>query len=231
MDSYDKRAPENDVEYEEIFNAASEGSIRRLEAALLPSMGVDALEADPLQGRAALHIAAQAGSVPAIQWLLAHGATVDLRNSEGETPLHEAAFWAHPEAIKALLAAGADVNLPTGDYNYTALLNVLKYKHTVTPRQIETIELLLSHPFFKPPRHRISMHAFNSDESEPVMIVREAFKFVEQVQSLFLLRETVDAFSKSFADQVIEVDDFGSKCLCCSVMAAERLGYAAFPRF
>ena len=83
------------------------------------------------------------GSVSAIQWLLAHGPTVDLRNSEGETPLHEAAFWAHPEAIKALLEAGADINLPTGDYNYTALHNVLKYKNTVTPRQMETITLLL----------------------------------------------------------------------------------------
>ena len=105
-------------------------------------MSIDALEADLLQGRSALHIAAQAGSVPAIQWLLTHSATVDLRNSEGETPLHEAAFWAHLEAIKALPAAEADINLPTGDYNYTALFNVLKYKHTVTPRQIETIEFL-----------------------------------------------------------------------------------------
>ena len=143
MASSDVRAPENDVEYEEFFNAASEGNTKRLEAALLPSMSVDTLEADALQGRGALHMAAQAGSVPAIQWLLAHGATVDLRNSEGETPLHEAAFWAHPEAIKALLGAGADINLPTGDYSYTALHNVLKYKNTVTPRQIETIKFLL----------------------------------------------------------------------------------------
>ena len=92
MASSDFRAPENDIEYEELFNAASKGNIKRLEAALLPSMSVDALEADPLYGRGALHIAAHAGSVSAIQWLLAHGATVDLRNSEGETPLHEAAF-------------------------------------------------------------------------------------------------------------------------------------------
>ena len=143
MDSFYNQAPEGDVEYEEFYNAASEGNIQRLEAALLPSMSVDALEANPLQGRAALHFAAEVGGVPAVQWLLAHGATVDLRNSEGETPLHEAAFWARLEAIKALLAAGADIDLPTGDYNYTALLNVLKYKHTVTPRQIETIEFLL----------------------------------------------------------------------------------------
>ena len=147
MDSHYNRAPENDIEYEEFYNSAHEGNIQRLEAALLPSMSVDALEADLLYGRAALHIAAEAGSVPAIRWLLAHGATVDLRNSEGETPLYEAARWAQPEAIKALLAAGANTNLLTKEYDHTALLNVLNGKHTVTPREIETIELLLDRGF------------------------------------------------------------------------------------
>ena len=126
-------SPEDDIEYEEFYNAAHEGNIQRLEAALLPSMSVDALEADLLYGHAALHIAAEAGSVPAIQWFLAHGATVDLRNSEGETPLHEAARWAQPKAIKALLAAGANTNILTKEYDHTALLNVLNGKHTVTP--------------------------------------------------------------------------------------------------
>ncbi|KAL8724760.1 MAG: hypothetical protein Q9181_006689 [Wetmoreana brouardii] len=137
------RAPEDSAEYEELFDAASNGDIKRLEAALLPSMDVNALEADPLQGRAALHIAAECGNVTAIHFLLAHGAKVDLPNSEGETPLHEAAFWARSEAIKALLNAGADINRPTGDYYYTALHIVLKYKHSVTAAHIETIELLL----------------------------------------------------------------------------------------
>lgn len=137
------RASEDSVAYEELFNAASEGELKRLEAALLPSLNINAIEADRMQGRAAIHMAAQVGSVPAIQFLLAHGAEVDLPNSEGETPLHEAAFWAHPEAIRALLDAGADLNRPTGDYQFTALHNVLKYKNTVTPQQIETITLLL----------------------------------------------------------------------------------------
>ena len=137
------RAPEDSVEYEELFNAASDVNIERLKTALLSSLNVNALEADRLQGRAALHMAAQTGSVSAVVFLLAHGAKVDLRNSEGETPLHEAAFAAHPEVIRALLDAGANIRLPTGDYSYTALHNVLKHKNTVTPKQIETIELLL----------------------------------------------------------------------------------------
>ena len=137
------RAPEGSVEYEELFDASHDGDLERLEAALLPSMNVNALGADPLQGRAALHVAAQSGNIVAIKFLLAHGAKVDLRNSECETPLHEAAFWARPEAIKVLLDAGADINLPTLDYDYTALHNVLKYKRFVSPEQHETIELLL----------------------------------------------------------------------------------------
>lgn len=137
------RAPEDSPEYEEFFKAASNGDVKRLEAALLPSMNVNALQADPFQGRGALHIAAECGNVTAIHFLLAHGAKVDLQDSECETPLHVAAFWARPEAIRALLDAGADINLPTHDYSYTALHNVLKYKCAVTPLQIETIELLL----------------------------------------------------------------------------------------
>lgn len=143
MEGHRFRAPKDSVEYEEFFNAASEGDVERLEAALLPSLDVNALEADRLQGRAALHMAAQTGSVPAVRFLLSRGAKVDFRNSEYETSLHEAAFFAHPEAIEALLDAGSQIDLQTGDYSYTALHNVLKYKNTVTPRQIETIELLL----------------------------------------------------------------------------------------
>lgn len=136
-------APKDSVEYEEFFNAASEGDIKRLKAALLLSLHANVMEADRLQGRAALHMAAQRGSVLAVQFLLAHGAKVDLRNSEGETPLHEAAYFAHPEAIGALLDAGADINLPTEDNSYTPLHSVLKHKHAVTPKHVDAIELLL----------------------------------------------------------------------------------------
>lgn len=135
------RAPEDSIEYEELFQAACKGDVKRLEAALLPSLNINTLEPDRLDGGAALHIAGQVGSVPAIRFLIAHNAEVDLRDSKMETPLHKAAFWAQPEAISALLDAGADINLPTGDCSDTALHNVLK--RPVTQRQIDTIKLLL----------------------------------------------------------------------------------------
>lgn len=143
MENWQFRAPEDSLAYQDFFDAASHGEDLHLKATLLPSLDVNALEADLLQGRGALHMAAEVGSVPCIQFLLTHGAKVDLRNSEGETPLHVAAFWARPEAINALLDAGADINLESGDYYFTALHNVLKYKDTVTSQQIETIGLLL----------------------------------------------------------------------------------------
>ncbi|KAI4112929.1 MAG: hypothetical protein LQ338_008254 [Usnochroma carphineum] len=136
-------APEDSAEYEELFDAATNGDIERLEAALLPSMNVNALEADHAYGRAALHIAADWGNVTAIHFLLAHGANVNLRDSDGETPLHWAAFSARLDAIRALIDAGADINLQAPDYGFTALHNVLKHKNAVTPLQIQTIELLL----------------------------------------------------------------------------------------
>ena len=139
------RAPEGDSQYENLFEAANDGDVDRLQAALLPSLDINALEADLLQGRSALHIAAQAGNLTAIHFLLARGAKVDLLNAERETPLHEAAFWARPGAVRALLNAGADPHRPTGDYSMTALHNVLKYKNTVTPEMRQTIGILLDH--------------------------------------------------------------------------------------
>ena len=143
MERDHSRATEGNVEYKELFDAASEGDLEHLEAALLPSLDINALEPNHLQGRTALHVASQTGNVEAIQFLLTHGAKVDLRNSEYRTPLHDAAFNAQPEAIKALLKGGASIHLQTGDYNFTALHDVLKFKDTVTPEQIKTIELLL----------------------------------------------------------------------------------------
>lgn len=137
------RALEDSVEYNEFFNAAMESSLQGLEAALVPSVDINALEANPLQGRAALHIAAQRGSVEVIQFLIAHGAKTDLRDSEYETPLHAAAFYAHADAVKILLDNGADIKLRTGDTEYTVMQNVLKYKNTITRQHMKTIELLL----------------------------------------------------------------------------------------
>jgi hypothetical protein len=55
-----------------------------------------------------LHYAAAGNSLPALQLLLKHGATVDARAPNSRTPLMLAVLHASEEVIDALLEAGAD---------------------------------------------------------------------------------------------------------------------------
>jgi ankyrin repeat protein len=75
--------------------------------------GADA-NAKTSSGATALHQAAGAGSLEAVQALLAKGAEVDARESMWQqTPLVFAASYNRPDVIRALLAAGADPNTVT----------------------------------------------------------------------------------------------------------------------
>jgi ankyrin repeat protein len=57
-----------------------------------------------------LHAAAYRGDVRAVQQLLAAGADVDVRDSEGSLPLHEAAAAGHVAVAQLLLESGAAVD-------------------------------------------------------------------------------------------------------------------------
>ncbi|KAL8752530.1 MAG: hypothetical protein Q9184_005702 [Pyrenodesmia sp. 2 TL-2023] len=150
MSSY--RAPEGHPNYIELFDAAREGSIGRLETAIKPQLNINALEvdnpeADRLQGLAVLHIVAANGDVDAIQFLLENGADIDLRSSSNETALNKAAFGAHPEAVRMLLDAGAQTDTqPRNDRN-TVLYSVVQDKDHLSTQHIETIKLLLDRCF------------------------------------------------------------------------------------
>ena len=50
-----------------------------------------------------------------VRVLLEHGAEVDARDADGQTPLHYAALCEQLPVAEALLAAGADVRLKTND--------------------------------------------------------------------------------------------------------------------
>jgi ankyrin repeat protein len=52
--------------------------------------------------------------------LLAHGAQIDAKNTEGETALHGAVKFGKEEAVKILLSAGADINVKE-KFGFTAL--------------------------------------------------------------------------------------------------------------
>jgi ankyrin repeat protein len=58
----------------------------------------------------ALHFAAQEQSADGIELLVSHGATVDIADSDGNTPLSKAVFnyRGNGDAVSALLRLGAD---------------------------------------------------------------------------------------------------------------------------
>ena len=61
-------------------------------------------------GMGVVHWASDRGSVPILQELISHGADVNLRDEEGQTPLHYAAVCDHVECARLLLEKGADIN-------------------------------------------------------------------------------------------------------------------------
>lgn len=56
---------------------------------------------------AALHLAAKRGNEKMINALIKGGASVDSKNSTGQTPLHLAASGGHDKACQVLIASGA----------------------------------------------------------------------------------------------------------------------------
>jgi len=92
-----------------LWDAAIAGDTAAMAAALRNGADIDSLDTrtNP-NGRRALNWAAWHDRVPAIQFLLAHGARLEARNLTGFTALHHAAEAGSLKAVEALLAAGAD---------------------------------------------------------------------------------------------------------------------------
>lgn len=98
-------------------------------------------ERSPYSGawnRTPLHWAASGGHIELMDWLIAHGAKVDARDSWGCTPLHLAAELGRTEAARRLVDAGADIKgrLKNGK----TVLHLAAQTH-----HPEIVELLLRH--------------------------------------------------------------------------------------
>jgi ankyrin repeat protein len=52
------------------------------------SRGAELNKARPCDGLTALHVAAQEGHIPVMVLLMSKGASVDVRDKDGQTPLH-----------------------------------------------------------------------------------------------------------------------------------------------
>jgi ankyrin repeat protein len=62
-------------------------------------------------GRSVLMVAVEETNLPAIELMIARGASLDLRDGHGLTALSLAAEMGYKEALEVLLAAGADPNV------------------------------------------------------------------------------------------------------------------------
>jgi ankyrin repeat protein len=91
-----------------LWEGAIQGDTAAMAAALQRGAVIDSLDTrtNP-NGRRALNWAAWYNRVPAIRFLLAHGASLEARNRTGFTALHHAAEAGSMDAVEALLAAGA----------------------------------------------------------------------------------------------------------------------------
>ncbi len=109
-----------------------------------------------------LRTAADFNRTGALRILLAAGASVDLRNSNGDTALHEAAVSGSLDAAQLLIDAGADLNLRDG-LGLTALLLACKRPHVSGCREI-ALALL---------RARASVRLRDGDGKTPLLVALE----------------------------------------------------------
>lgn len=77
---------------------------------LLLESGVDINADDGDGGDTVLMHAAATGNVDAVRWMLDHGANINARNSNWETPFSYACAWDHLDVAKLLSERGADID-------------------------------------------------------------------------------------------------------------------------
>ena len=143
-------APANSERYQVFKQEASEGDIKLLqETAVTSGIDVNAFYGDGQEGHTVLHEAAFAGNIEVIEYLLAHGANVDVQHAGqfgGSTPLIYAAQSAHVDVVRVFLDAGASIDA-RGPNDDTVLSAVLPDGIQVKQKHKNTIILLLDYGF------------------------------------------------------------------------------------
>jgi len=92
---------------EEIKNAVQSGDLPRLRALVEKDPALLGIKDD--QGRTLLHLAAVAGHLEMVRWLIGRGVEVDARTAQMSTPLMHASLAGKTDIVRLLLARGADI--------------------------------------------------------------------------------------------------------------------------
>ena len=126
---------------ESVEDAVKTGDIDELQR-LTEQFGVATVRLDDNPHElTALHVAAAAGALKAVEFLLSPAVKADpsaTRNNHF-APLHAAAMFGHAAVCGVLLRAGAEVNVQTDPQGYAPLHSAAYAGH------VETIGVLLSH--------------------------------------------------------------------------------------
>jgi ankyrin repeat protein/glyoxylase-like metal-dependent hydrolase (beta-lactamase superfamily II)/Tol biopolymer transport system component len=108
---------------EEMKNTVLAGDLPRLQTLLAKDQAL--LKARDTQGRSLLHLAAVAGHLEMVRWLIGRGAEVDARTVQMSTPLMHASLSGKTEIVKLLIAKGADLGA-RDSYQRTAFILVAR---------------------------------------------------------------------------------------------------------
>ncbi|KAL8365090.1 hypothetical protein RB595_004082 [Gaeumannomyces hyphopodioides] len=149
-----------DSSYADFFQAAKEGNLERLRAAITPDLKLDLLYGnfDQAYGETALYAAVRENHVHIVKFLIELGANVEMKHIDHSwdlRPLHEAAKQANPDMVRILLDAGADIQakFDSGHCDEglatSLVLRHMEYQRRtsfegqVEQKHLDTIELLL----------------------------------------------------------------------------------------
>lgn len=124
-----------------VKNAAISGDVASLmQLAVAHGAAAVRLDSDP-QELTSLHLAAAAGQLSVVEYLLSPAVGADPRAARinNFTPLHSAAMKGHAAVCELLLAAGAGVNVQTDPQAYAPLHSAAFAGH------LEAIRVLLAH--------------------------------------------------------------------------------------
>ncbi|TFG75899.1 MAG: hypothetical protein E4H23_10245, partial [Chrysiogenales bacterium] len=92
---------------EEVKNVIRSGELPALQALVEKDPGL--LKTRDSQGRTLLHLAAVAGHLEMVRWLIGRGVEVDARTAQMSTPLMHASLAGKTDIVRLLLARGADI--------------------------------------------------------------------------------------------------------------------------
>ena len=98
---------------------------------LLLDAGANVNQIDGKDGSTPLHKAAERGLSKKVEWLLVHGADINLQDHAGETALHCATDHGHVKTVKLLVNHGADLKIKNRAQRDASNIGVIRKHHKI----------------------------------------------------------------------------------------------------